>query len=538
MTDGVEGLMALVQKFGIKLTITPLPGKSTKKVHRKVTYLTGLMPTSDEFEIDGLRVPYVVYSNSLCNALEAIIKRLFLVQNKVTKVYAVPPTPRKGAFDDLQHLIRDLGNKLQDHCVISPEEYVEDTPAHRRAAYRRALDNIRQHIHNDKWRNVNFFVKAQKEEGKESRAICPLGDEAIIEQGVYVKSLETRSRGEMSLYEAIDLLWQERCDVVYPVCSKGKDTKAWAQVLRQKWTRFDDPVELEFDCSRFSQHTGEKALGLVVDLIEMVFPDSRSTMQPAKSPLSVALPDETGQQYMINTIIKILLLDGTPWTAASAHVIINAIMIHLCPNVEVEPMDCGDDFGLICERRHADLFLEYVPKLREFGYTLKLELDRPNDIFNRLSFCRQSPCYIDGAWVMLRPPSCLYKDCILLCQEKDAKDRMFAVGMGGAHLNEGVPVYHNFYRAMVRLSGQTRMRKKHLAYIYSHRYQYYETLLQGISDSALRPRTYSAMDRTQFYLTTGITPRQQEILEFKYDSAAWGEPKEWCQFWADEERSD
>lgn len=534
MTDGLQGLLDLVDQFGIKLTITPLPSKS-KKTHRKVTYLTGLMPRSDKFDVDGLRVPYVVYSNSLYNGLEAIVKRLFLVQDKVTKVYSMPPTPQKGAFEDLKYLVHDMSQMLSDHTVVSMEDYVETTPSHRRAAYRRALENIRRHVFLKKWRSVCFFVKSQKEEGKESRAICPLEDEEIIQQGVYVRSIETRSGGEMSLYEAIDLLWQKHCDVIHPVCSKGKDTKVWASTLRSKWTRFDNPVELEFDCSRYSQHTGKEALGMVVDLLDMVFPGSRSQMTPSKVPLDVALPDETGQQHLISTMVKILLLDGTPWTAASAHIVINCIMIHLCPQVPVEPMDCGDDFGIICEREHAQMFLQFVPLLRRFGYTLKLELARPNDDFNKLSFCRQSPCFIDGAWTMLRPPSCLYKDCILICEEKEARDRMFAVGMAGAHLNQGVPVYHNFYRAMVRLSGITQMKQRHLTYVYSNKYLYYLTLQNGVSESALRPRMYSDQDRTQFYLTTSITPMQQELLEHKYDSATWGEATEWPQLWEDDE---
>jgi hypothetical protein len=532
MTGGIDELKQLVEEFRIKLAITPLPGKS-KKPHRKVTYLNGLMPKVPNFVIDGLEVPYVVYSNTFHNGLEAIVKRLFLVEDKNNGGYKRTPQPEEEVFDQLTPYVVELSGLLKDHVLKTRTEYVEDTPTHRRPAYRKAEQNILKHVFLKRWRSVCFFVKAQREEGKASRAICPLQDEEIIEEGVFVKSLEERSGGEMSLYEAIDLMWQNHHEVRHPVCSKGHTTEQWATILRKKWCEFADPVELEFDCSRYSQHTGEDALGIVVMLLELIFPGSSKTMLPTKNPLDTRLPDDQGNMWLISTIVNIILLDGTPWTAASAHIIINLIMIHsFTKGIRVEPMDCGDDFGLFCEREDAQKFLEMPQLMAKFGYNLKLELKEPNDDFNRVQFCRQSPVFAGGRWIMIRPPDCLLKDCIMLCGVDEVKDRMFAVGMGGAHLNFGVPVYHNFYRALVRLSGVTKMKRKHLAFAYGFKYSFYCALKEGAIESKLCPCQYDSMDRTQFYMTTGITPQVQEMLEDQYDGAVWGEQSTvWPKMW-------
>jgi hypothetical protein len=65
---------------------------------------------------------------------------------------------------------------------------------------------------------------------------------------------------------------------------------------------------------------------------------------------------------------------------------------------------------------------------------------------------------------------------------------------------------------------------------------YYLVLEAGVSDSALRPRIYSDQDRVQFYMTTGITPHQQETLEHMYDNAEWGvDATQWSQPWDNEQ---
>jgi hypothetical protein len=533
--DNFDENMRTIKEHDLPIKIIQLGQRKNKKSRKKITYLPGLSPVHDpDFEIDTtddsvFLAEYTGYSNTLNNLLDACINRVFLVTKN--GVLMPPHEPLQGIFKQIHPLADCLAQKLDDHKLMSLDQWVEDSPAHRRECYRIAAENLKANGMLKAWEHIKLFTKFQREKlGKAPRVICPPCEEAIAWEGVYVKSVEKPSGGIMSLYGGIDELWQDEVNCVHPVCSKGFTSEVWATILYRKWNEFSDPCEIDFDCSRFSQHTRKDALDLFLYLVTKIFPDAANELENKDDVLGKAdVPDQDGILNRVSVKLPCMLNDGTPKTAASAHVIINLLMIYYFrqTGLAIEPMDCGDDFSIICDIGAMPNLDHMQDFMHDYGYILKVETEEPIRIFNNISFCRQSPVFVDGHWTMIRPPSCLFKDAMMMCMEREARDRMFAVGMGGCHANKGVPVYECYYRSLVRLSGLRKFKNKHLAFLYVSNYSYYTRLkekdltkMTSVDERSVQfdKIKYSDEDRNSFELTTGVPHGAQVELEALYNN--------------------
>lgn len=268
-------MIALIEQYGLPITFAPLGGKR-KYPHRVITVLDGLMPQSSSssiFENSGsgisprktldavfLPSPFTAYSNTLGNLLEALCMRIYLVKDPLNPGgYTKPPQPLPEVYDRLNEFMERLVELLDDHDLMSHAEYVRRAPAHRRPCYEIARENIRLNVDDARWTRKKEFVKLQREDGSsDSRLISPAWEEQIILEGRYVKSIEDHCGGLYSLYEAIDVVWAESVRVEWPVCTKGHNHHGVADMLWRKWIRFLHAVYVSLDCSRFSQHTGDR----------------------------------------------------------------------------------------------------------------------------------------------------------------------------------------------------------------------------------------------------------------------------------------
>jgi hypothetical protein len=81
---------------------------------------------------------------------------------------------------------------------------------------------------------------------------------------------------------------------------------------------------------------------------------------------------------------------------------------------------------------------------------------------------------------------------------------------------------------LVRLSGLSELKAKHVKFLYSTNYLYYQAVERDTKRmDATVSVDYTQYDRYNFWLTTGMLPREQIIREHMYDSASFGEPMPW-----------
>lgn len=522
-----------IVNWDLPITITPL-GSSTRRTQgRTFVAMVGLTATklcrSNIISKRGREFAYhyTVNNNSLENMVEGLVNRIFLVQGKAG--LEKPPPVELGVFDSIGYLVYQIRRELGELRLMSPEEWVESAPAHRRAVYREALNNLNQSGWLDKFYEVKLFVKGSREaaaEDKACRMICPSYEECLVKKGPFIKSIEDPLDGK-SLYRVIDSLWDMYCGVEFPVCTKGLTQDAIGELVYNKWGRFNDPVYTCFDCSRYSQHTRGEALEYAYSLVYACFEDARNWVKAQGVRGKAIVADCNGISHAVKVDLPAMLFDGSNETAFVAHVVINNIFIDYFKGkgIKIEPLDCGDDFGCISERGAIDT-ADVIAHLLRFGYTLKI--DGYADEVGKIVFCQCSPIILGSRKTMIRGLSCLEKDALLMCQESEVSDRLLAVGLGGAHTNYGVPVYHNFYRMLVRLSGQSELKKKHVSHLYSSNYLYYQVVTRDTRRmDAVAAVEYTQEDRYNFWLTTGMTPREQVDRERRYDSATFGEPTLW-----------
>lgn len=507
--------ISLIIAHQLPVTITPL-GSSKRGGSRTFTALPGLSPSTSA--VVGFPHTYTVYNNTLVNMLEALCTRVFLV-----KGIAPPQPPEVGAYEELVPLRDYLASLLGRRPPLEYEEWISKAPAHRRPFYREAYKKLLTFGITDKSWKIKFFVKGSREftsDLKRCRFIGPLEGEAILEKGIYAKAIEDATEDMPSLYAAIDRMWADKRGVRHKVCTKGLTTREVGKLVEDKWFEFSSPVGIGLDCESFSQSTGEDALKFVYELINQLVPESRDAYSLREVFGSTLIQDDDGIMYLLEAELPTMLMDGTPDTALTAHVIVNILCVYVFDKfgVYIEPLDCGDDFAFICEAGDVPDFESIKTLFNRAGYRVKLE-HVAYELHDFL-FCKAQPFRGRDYTVMIRDKECLRKDCLFMCQLSEVKDRMFATGIGGATINYGVPVYHNFYRCLVRLSGIRTRKSKHLSHLYTVNYNAYFALLQQADGfDATREVVYTVEERVAFSLTTGICPREQVFLESLYDSA-------------------
>jgi hypothetical protein len=141
-------------------------------------------------------------------------------------------------------------------------------------------------------------------------------------------------------------------------------------------------------------------------LLRKIFPEYTYWLRSRGVNAKAKAQDKDGMFFGILAMLPAMLLDGSPETALAAHIIINCIFIHYFKEVdyEVEPLDCGDDFGVIAERDTVKVD-ELVALLLRYGYTLKVE--EYCDEMNHIVFCQCSPITLGSRVTMIRGLPCL-----------------------------------------------------------------------------------------------------------------------------------
>jgi hypothetical protein len=148
----------------------------------------------------------------------------------------------------------------------------------------------------------------------------------------------------------------------------------------------------------------------------------------------------------------------------------------------------------------------------EMGFTLTSE--GHTRVFERIDFCQTRPVFTGRGWVMCRSPVVgLCKD--VLCKQP-TMDRpitgyrkwLYQVGVAGAALADGVPVFSAAYAAFQRV-GLVCERAQGFGDMSSG----FEHMARGLRAQGT-PITQGA--RLSFWRAWGITPDQQELLEHHY----------------------
>lgn len=453
-------------------------------------------------------IDIVPFNHDFSTLERAVKERVFKV--KVGGEFVDPPRPKPHEF--ARRLSRTailLKPFLPKTAPISYKEFVSSYSGRKGVVYQNALDRMR----NSSWNindeaNVKVFVKYEKTDCTTKidpvpRVISPRSSLFNLRIGRFLKPLEKR------VFRAFEELFQ------HPTIIKGYNSERSAELLLEKWEKFNDPVAIGLDASRFDQHVSVDALKWEHQIYLDCFPNGKDKRKLAKLLELQLVNNCTG--YAPDGELK-YTIEGTRMSGdmntSLGNCVLMCSMIHAYGverGVKIHLANNGDDCVVFLERKDLDRFSDGLFDWF-IGMGFNMAIEPPAYEFGKIEFCQTKPVYDGHKWLMVRNPiTAITKDSVMMHNwggEKLFRGWLDAVGTGGIALTGGVPIFQSFYRMFVR-SGQNRSIPIDLL-AWSMR--------EGMKGMSRSYGVVSPQARSSFYDSFGITPDEQVCLEKHYDS--------------------
>jgi len=489
----------------------------------------GVTKERECFRLNGVSPDIVIapFNNDIDTLVRAVKERVFFVKNidkKSPKQFVPPPRPLPGVFaSTLQNSVDLLRPHLPSTTPLTHQQFVDTVRGRKKKSYEQALELIANEgldLKGDS--SVKVFVKYEKTDRTTKsdpvpRVISPRNPKFNIALGRYLRPMEER------IFKALGKLFG------HPTVMKGMDTDKTARILREKWDRFNKPVAIGLDASRFDQHVSLDALKLEHSIYLDCLP-----LKKHKKKLGNIL-----RHQLINRCRGFVAdgkveytIEGTRMSGdmntSLGNCILMCLMIHqyaLVRGVDVQLANNGDDCVVFLEQRDLAKFSDGLfDWFLAMGFNMAIE--EPVYDFEQIEFCQTRPVFDGHIYTMSRNPiTAIAKDSVFLKGQDYAKLIplwMDAVGTGGIALAGGLPIFNSFY-SMLRRSGNRaykNARGKEVCLDSDEILPWYmrETSMSGRRASS-RP---SPEARASFYTAWGVTPDEQICLEQYYDALSLG----------------
>jgi len=430
-------------------------------------------------------------SRALSNLLRGIVERVFLTSD------GTPPlVPTRGAFEALRPFRTALLSCIGHLSTLDQPTFVALFNGSKRKVYERAAGTFvaKPTLSSEDW-IIKGFVKVEKTDftvksDPAPRIISPRNARYNIELGRYLKHNEKR------FYKAANSVFS--CP--YPTILKGYNAVQRGQIIRSKWERFEDPVCIMFDASRFDQHVSIDALKWEHDIYVSAF---------------------NGDKYLAWLLSKQLITRGVAyckdgkvtWTrgggrcsgdmnTALGNCLISAGIVHsFMGDRKYSAINDGDDCGIVVERLESGFVLDNLQSYcAHLGFNVKVEA--PVDCLEHIEFCQCHPVFDGQGYRMVRSVRKVFEQDLVSTKVTNMTSlfgHLNAIRLGGLTLNDGIPVLRSFYESLPSTDGKVHM----LDYGFAH-------LVKGIKylNAPITPEA-----RVSFYLAFGILPDTQVMIE-------------------------
>lgn len=445
-----------------------------------------------------------VHNNSLANLRRGMVERMFYVVRDGE--LAAPPKPLPGQFSTIDQFTSMFKDMCGHHFPITREQFLLYYRGRKLTIYEKAVESLSVAPVTVRDARLKTFVKAEKlnlsnKPDPAPRIIQPRSPRYNVELGVFLRPFEHRA------FDVVARIFGE------PVIMKGYTHEQQAAIFRTKWDSFHHPVGIGLDASRFDQHVSEDALKWEHSLYNHAFKHNPKLKRLLKWQIN-----NEGIAFASDGMIKYkkrgCRMSGDMNTSLG-NCLLMCAMVHQFfreLNVNAKLMNNGDDCVIICERSDVVEIIKSIPEFfHKFGFTM--EVEKPEDVFEKVEFCQTQPVYDGAKWIMVRKPrTAISKDlcCLLPLQSEDNyKEWLTAVSECGMALNGGIPVMQNFYSKLNLGAKRTGLTSQG------------EFLAGGLAYAArgmhrkFTPCTDEA--RVSFWKAFDITPDLQVALEAWYD---------------------
>jgi len=260
---------------------------------------------------------------------------------------------------------------------------------------------------------------------------------------------------ESKIMKSIDGLFGEI------TCIKGYTAEGVGGIFKAKWDRFDKPVAIGLDASRFDQHCSQSALKYEHGFYRGLFPGQRELNQLLDWQLV-----NRGVGYVPDGAIKYVKsgcrMSGDINTSLGNYILMCAMCYGFMKSLNIEKYslaNCGDDCVIIVERRHLSNIQSSLDSyFLNKGFTMKME--EPVYKLEEVEFCQAHPVETQVGWKMVRNLRvAMSKDIHCVNNIKDVETRKAwstAQHLGGRALASGVPVVDVFYSRFMKYDVKKR----------------------------------------------------------------------------------
>ncbi len=478
-------------------------------------------------------ISFDTFVTDVTTGLRTVLERILYV--KGAGGFQTPPSPLDGIYAERLAIEKvrlvEILEHLGEPTVLSAEDFLAHysgpklkryTKAgetyERRGCVQRDADVAKAHLKFEKIESNNV------DKGWDARVCRFIGPRSYVYNyaiGRYLIAME------LEIFAAINLLYTglRRDGANIPTVMKGLNATQCAEILRDKYERFVNPVIISLDAKRWDQHVSEQALRWEHSIYL-----ARTKPGYERQELRRLLNWQISNNITLGTDNGSISfkkrggrMSGDMNTSLGNCLLMCALMHSYIVDSGIkyaEVANNGDDTLVIMEEYDTVRFKNGLDKWwREMGFTLEFEGE--TTMLNGFKFC-QAFYYNDGVSETmirdLRPV--LSKDLISIKPLPSAKLRaayLYSVAKGGLAQHGGVPILDSFYRMLLDsafASGfHEKQLRKHAHYFDVDRYNYNV----AIKDMNRSNNKITAVGRASLFESTGISPSLQVALEATYD---------------------
>jgi hypothetical protein len=268
------------------------------------------------------------------------------------------------------------------------------------------------------------------------------------------------------------------------------------------------------DFSRFDQHVSAEALQFEHSIYKAYYPGDRYFSRLLRLQINNKCRAYSGDGF-IKYRTEGKRMSGDSNTALGNVVLVTAMFFEHLDKYRMRLICNGDDSVVICERKDLGKIYTLVDISLRHGFNLVVE--DPVYEFNHISFCQCQPVFDGQKWLMVRDPRVAISKDLVAIKPLDnptiLRRWLAAVGDGGLALTAGLPVWQAFYCMMKRESNGAKPLD--------------DPTLDGgfwrLSKGMQRvTSTITAEQRYQFWLSFGVLPEAQIVIEEYYNSYRLG----------------
>lgn len=397
------------------------------------------------YRLSGVSEPreFWVYNNNLTNVCHGLLGRVFFVKGGGGYVPCPGPTADYG--ERLGPFATALLSHMDWSAPCTVEEFVQMYQGSRQQrVYALAAEEYKRRGVNKGDAMSPAFTKAEKVEKPCPRMIQPRSPVYNVGVGRYVKRLEK------DVYRAIAGTFGE------VTVLKGYNGAESGRFLREKWERFQKPVAIGLDASRFDQHVSADALrwehGVYLKCFKPCYRKELARL------LDMQILNR-GRVATAEGFVKYQRLGGRmsgDMNTALGNCLLMCALVYTYlreKGVKASLANNGDDCVVIMEQRDLKRFSEGLDAwFLEFGFEMKVEA--PVFVFEQIEFCQCHPLWTPEGWVMCRNATkAMAKDShtVLPCGQGNVRfGWLTAIGECGMALCGGVPMFQEYYQALLR----------------------------------------------------------------------------------------